>query len=221
VKRKKDYYIILGVSRTESSSGIRDAFRRLAKKYHPDHAGQECTRFFQEITEAYDILSDPEARKSYTENLHREEERERRSRPSFREERSSGGWFDFDDFDPFEELLQALLRNRSGFEGRRDAHRSPGEIEVVLSEAEAERGVSVPLQVPVILRCPFCAGTGHTGFFHCLRCGGQGFAEIFEEIDLPIPAGVEDGTLFEIPVGRIAGTLLSIRVRIRVRAEEK
>lgn len=217
MRRKKDYYIILGVSRTESSSGIRDAFRRLAKKHHPDRAGQDSTRFFQEITETYGVLSDPDARRSYTENLRREEERESRSRRSSRGETHHGSRIDAEDLDLFEELFGALLRNRRGFARR--THRGAAEIEVILSEAEAARGVSVPLQVPVILRCPFCAGTGHTGFFTCLRCGGQGYARIFEEISLPVPPGVEDGTVFEIPAGRVAGTILYIRVRITVQAD--
>ncbi|MBI3303367.1 MAG: DnaJ domain-containing protein, partial [Deltaproteobacteria bacterium] len=46
---KKDYYLILGVSRTESPRGIRAAFRELAKRYHPERIGPQGTRFFQEI----------------------------------------------------------------------------------------------------------------------------------------------------------------------------
>ncbi|MCE5244560.1 MAG: J domain-containing protein [Desulfobacteraceae bacterium] len=62
--------MILRVSRTESSNGIRDAFRRLAKKHHPDRAEKDGMRFFQEITEAYGVLSDPDARRPCTEDLH-------------------------------------------------------------------------------------------------------------------------------------------------------
>jgi DnaJ-class molecular chaperone len=53
---RKDYYLILGVSRGENLEGIHDAFRELAKKYHPDRAGPEATGKFQEIQEAYDVL---------------------------------------------------------------------------------------------------------------------------------------------------------------------
>src|SRR5437870_11490997 len=60
----KDLYSTLGVSRTESLHGIREAFRKLAKRYHPDHAGQQGTLKFQEILNAYEVLSDPEKRKS-------------------------------------------------------------------------------------------------------------------------------------------------------------
>src|SRR3989442_5244472 len=65
----KDLYSTLGVSRTESLHGIREAFRKLAKRYHPDHAGQQGTLKFQEILNAYEVLSDPEKRQRYNERL--------------------------------------------------------------------------------------------------------------------------------------------------------
>jgi DnaJ-class molecular chaperone len=52
----KNYYIVLRVSRAESPRGIQDAFRELAKKYHPDRIGPQGTRIFQEILEAYQAL---------------------------------------------------------------------------------------------------------------------------------------------------------------------
>ncbi|WP_447976689.1 DnaJ domain-containing protein [Candidatus Nitrospira bockiana] len=61
----KDYYAALGVSSTESLQGIHEAYRRLAKQYHPDRAGDQGTRKFQEIQEAYEVLSDPDKRKRY------------------------------------------------------------------------------------------------------------------------------------------------------------
>src|SRR5437016_14267728 len=65
----KDLYSTLGVPRTESLHGIREAFRKLAKRYHPDHAGQQRTLKFQEILNAYEVLSDPEKRKRYNERF--------------------------------------------------------------------------------------------------------------------------------------------------------
>src|SRR5437867_10201964 len=67
----KDLYSTLGVTRTESLRGIREAFRKLAKRYHPDHAGQRGTPKSQEILNAYTVLSDPEKRKRYNDSLTR------------------------------------------------------------------------------------------------------------------------------------------------------
>ena len=65
----KNYYVVLGVPRTESSSGIRAAFRELAKRYHPDRAGAGAEGRFKEIAEAYETLSDPQRRRIYNHTL--------------------------------------------------------------------------------------------------------------------------------------------------------
>ena len=62
---RKDYYAVLGVHRTETEPRIHGAYRRLAKECHPDRTGDQDTRKFQEIQEAYEILSDPEKRGHY------------------------------------------------------------------------------------------------------------------------------------------------------------
>jgi curved DNA-binding protein CbpA len=67
----KTYYAVLGVSPVESPGGIRAAYRDLAKKLHPDVAGQQATHAFQELGEAYDVLSDPQRRRAYGSELRR------------------------------------------------------------------------------------------------------------------------------------------------------
>jgi curved DNA-binding protein CbpA len=62
---RKDYYTVLGVTPAEGLHAIRRAYRNLAKQYHPDYAGQEGQTQFQEIQEAYEVLSDPRKRKEY------------------------------------------------------------------------------------------------------------------------------------------------------------
>ena len=64
---KRDYYDVLGVSRSASASEIKKAYRKLAKKYHPDtNAGnKEAEQKFKEVTEAYNVLSDEEKKKMY------------------------------------------------------------------------------------------------------------------------------------------------------------
>ncbi|WHZ15282.1 MAG: Chaperone protein DnaJ [Nitrospira sp.] len=70
--RQKDYYAALGVGRAEGVSGIQEAYRRLAKQCHPDRAGEQGTGKFQEIQEAYEVLSDPRKRESYDASLARQ-----------------------------------------------------------------------------------------------------------------------------------------------------
>src|SRR5678810_1161839 len=85
----KTFYMVLGVSRTESTGGIRAAYRDLAKRLHPDVAGAGATGAFQEITQAYDVLSDPVRRREYNHELRRAEEHDapanqRRAEPVIR-----------------------------------------------------------------------------------------------------------------------------------------
>jgi curved DNA-binding protein CbpA len=63
----RNLYARLGVEPTESLEGIHEAYRRLAKQLHPDHAGEQATPRFQEIQEAYEILSDRKRRSAYDE----------------------------------------------------------------------------------------------------------------------------------------------------------
>src|SRR4029434_857361 len=65
----KDYYLLLGISRRESPSGIRKAFRDLARRHHPDHAGPAGTPLFRDVVEAYRVLSDPQRRREYDAEL--------------------------------------------------------------------------------------------------------------------------------------------------------
>jgi curved DNA-binding protein len=65
----KNYYLILGVARSESPAAIRARYRDLARQFHPDVAGTQSTSAFREITEAYEVLADPAARRRYNEEL--------------------------------------------------------------------------------------------------------------------------------------------------------
>jgi len=65
----RDYHLILGVSRTETARGIQNTFRELVKQLHPDRVGPQGTAAFQDLIEAYRVLSDPERRTAYRHHL--------------------------------------------------------------------------------------------------------------------------------------------------------
>jgi DnaJ-class molecular chaperone len=225
---KRDYYIILGVSRSESPAGIREAFRNLAKKYHPDLRGPEATERFQELAQAYEILSDPEQRKIYDQTL-------RQGAPSSRAEplerpRHRGRYqpeplipepmsilHDFQTIQPsFDELFARMLRNFSGIGSPKGERIEDLNVEVVVSRLEAARGVVAPIAVPVFRPCSLCHGSGRDWLLPCLACEGQGMIEQETTISVRIPPVVRDRTIIEIPLEGLGVHNIFLRLHVRV-----
>jgi molecular chaperone DnaJ len=224
----RDYYIILGVSRTESSAGIREAFRKLAKKYHPDLSGPESTDTFQEIARAYEILSDPEQRRTYDQTLSGSERRLRpeplkmarrqhtdRAEPLVPEPMSI--IHDFQTIRPScDALFEPIFRNVSGI-GVTEAERLPDlNVEVILTPREAAIGAVAPIAIPVFRACRSCAGTGREWLFSCVACGGQGMIEDLETVSVRIPPIVHDRSVIELPLGGLGLHNLYLRLHIRM-----
>jgi molecular chaperone DnaJ len=224
---RKDYYLVLGVSRGENLRGIQDAFRELAKIYHPDRAGPEGTRKFQDIQEAYETLSDPEKRRLYNHQLERDELKvHSRAEPIFTGPRSRPEPLvpepmsvlrDFETIRPsFEPLFERFLRNFTG-EGIPKAERLEDlNMEVILSAEEAAAGVTVPVGVPVFATCAQCGGSGRDWLFLCLECNGEGMLEQEKAIRIDIPPLVPDRTIIEVPIHELGIHNFYVRLHIRI-----
>jgi molecular chaperone DnaJ len=202
---RKTYYMILGVSRTESPSGIRAAYRDLAKRLHPDVAGEQATRAFQEVTEAYDVLSDPQRRRQYNDELERTEEGEvivvRRDRPGpvVRDPVSVLGHRE--SIRPsFDAMFDRFLRNFTGLRVPKSERLEALNFEIMLTPEEASRGCVVPIGVPVFDRCPECGGSGRNGLFPCVCCQEQGMIEKERLVRIRVPPLVQSGAVFELPL---------------------
>lgn len=202
---RKTYYMILGVESTESPTGIRAAYRDLAKRLHPDVAGERATRAFQEISEAYDVLSDPQRRRDYNDSLRRSSQGEvvevRRvpAEPLVRGPITLLGRRE--GMRPsFEAMHERFLRNFTGI-GTPKSERVEGlNFEVLLSPEEATRGCVVPVGVPVFTRCPECRGSGRDWVFPCAYCRQRGMIENEEVVRIRVPPMVPPGSIFEIPL---------------------
>ena len=225
---KRDYYIILGVSRSESSAGIHEAFRKLAKKYHPDLGGPEATGTFQDIAEAYEVLSDPGQRREYDQALRARENlmRPQRAEPLFREPRyrpeplvpqPMSILHDFQTICPsFDALFDRILRNFSGIGVTKAERIEDLNIEVILTPTEAARGVTAPIEVPVFRTCWSCHGTGREWLFPCVACAGRGMIEEYETVSVRIPPMVHDRSIIELPIEGFGIHNFYLRLHIRI-----
>jgi molecular chaperone DnaJ len=230
---KRDYYEVLGVSRTATEEEIKKAYRKLALKWHPDRnpeARREAEERFKEISEAYQVLSDPERRAQY----------DRFGHAAF-EPGGVGAGFDFTA--GFEDILGDLFGDFFGT-GRARASRGRArrgqdlQYRLELSFEEAARGCERTISLPRLSpceqcggrgtrrgtaprACPQCRGTGQIrfqqGFFSiaktCGNCGGQGTI-----ITDPCPACDGTGSVrrtytvnIKVPAGVDTGSRLKLR----------
>jgi curved DNA-binding protein len=211
----KDYYAELGVSRSATYDQIKAAYRKLARKHHPDlNPGDKAAEErFKELQQAYEVLSNPESRKlydQYGENWKVVQQTGQAPPPNWEgfrqggQQQQSGGYdfsgFDFGGFRPgtsgegfdfFEELFgRAGAARQTGPRRGRDV-----EAELELSLEEAHAGGRRTLQLQSAETCPTCHGTGVVSEDQmCPTCGGRGQVLKPKTIDVNIPAGMRDGS---------------------------
>ena len=174
----KDYYLILGVSRTETARGIQKAFRELVKQLHPDRVGPQGTAAFQDLVEAYQVLADPARRQAYHHRLLQTETPPQRApvprrgwdwpqpEPLIPERRFA--LRDFLTIQPSFDALQArLLRNFTGVGVPKGERLEALNVEICLAPEEARRGGIMHLGVPVFTPCQHCVGRGREWGFIC------------------------------------------------------
>jgi molecular chaperone DnaJ len=202
----RDYYEVLGVSPDAGAAEIKRAYRQLARRYHPDISGEERGAAFLEVSRAYQVLNDPDRRRSYDARL-----RAGNAGPiSGRAE-----WLSDEVAIDFPSVASVLDRMRHSFFGPLPpVHLS---AEIILSPHEAFWGAVVPLGVPLRRTCPQCGGRGETWQEWCEPCEGEGELPALHEMHLRVPAGVREGQRFRFSVMPPGAphTLVEVRVSIR------
>lgn len=178
---KRDYYEVLGVSKTASDDELKKAYRTLAKKYHPDLNGgdKECEEKFKEVNEAYEVLSDPQKRARYDQFGHEDPRAG-----------GAGGYGDFTGgFGGFDDIFSAFFGG--GFSGAQRA-RGPERgndlrYDLTITFEEAAFGCEKEITVAREENCEECGGTGAkkgTSPITCPTCKGTGQVQSF--INTPI-----------------------------------
>jgi len=227
----RDYYDVLGVARTATEDQIKSAYRKLARKYHPDvnPGDKSAEEKFKEINEAYEVLSDADKRKKYDE-LGPNWKAGQDFRPPPNWEGANVEFGDFGDFfgggrgaSGFSDFFESL------FGGRRGPRRGAGfamrgqdvEAEIPLTLEEAHRGVKRTITLQVTETCPDCKGSGVKDAKTCPTCRGAGAIRRPKSLEVTIPAGVRDGSVIRLPgqgepgsSGAPAGDLF-LRVRLQ------
>jgi len=205
----KNYYVVLGVHREESATGIRAAYKTLAKRFHPDRIGEHGTKAFQEIAEAYETLSDPEKRRSHNLLLDREEDQWNDVGQRIRIRRDPDpeplGWCEIstvEDYQPAQRSSEGwyhgIFGDFAGIEVLKSERPEELTFEVLLSADEAKRGGVISVGVPAFHPCSVCRGSGRDWMLPCFECRGLGRIDTERRVSVPFPPQVWSGTLIEV-----------------------
>ena len=176
---KRDYYEVLGVSKSASQDEIKSAFRRLAKKYHPDISKEEnAEEKFKEVQEAYSVLSDENKRKQYDQFCHAAFQGGAAGGNPYGGFSSGGFGFDASDLgDIFEDLFGGGFGGFSSGSSRTSSRKQRGSdmlLRMNLTFEEAVFGCEKDIDVDVIDECDNCHGKGGFDEKTCSRCHGSG-----------------------------------------------
>jgi len=204
----KDYYEVLGVKRDASEAQIRQAYRKLARKFHPDvNPGDKVAEDrFKELNEANEVLSDPEKRKRYDQ-----------LGPNWKDGADftpPPGWgrvnVEFDDLGTmfggggFSDFFETLFGGARGagqatHQGRaRSARGQDAEAEMEISLQDAHRGGRHRITLQTTRPCPTCGGTGTSSGVVCSTCGGSGQVLSPKTIDVNIPPAARQGSVIKV-----------------------
>jgi len=209
----KDYYQILGVSRNASEKEIKQAYRRLARKHHPDlNPGDKSAEAkFKEINAAYEVLSNPEKRKKYDQFGEQWEYAEQFAKSGGQERvrwdfGKGGTTFEYGDLSGVGDIFSSLFGD-SGKGSRMRGPRRGQDIEstIEVSLEEAYHGSKRVIQLQTEEPCTACGGTGRVGNRVCTMCNGAGGKIIPKRLEVKIPAGVRDGSRIRIAGEGVSG----------------
>jgi DnaJ-class molecular chaperone len=223
---QKNYYEILGVSSDVSLEDLKSAYRKLARTYHPDIAGESGVEKFKEITEAYETLSDETKRKRYdilrgifsynksTADKTTQKEAQKAYRQSKNQEdiiKEANKNFNNNktsqknnSAQEFSNILNDII---DGFKAQQNTKKTVNKpingdnivTDVVISMAEAMSGVSKTVNILSSSECTNCHGRPFANGMNCPVCDGTGVVSQHKKITVKIPANVKPNSKIRIP----------------------
>lgn len=171
---KRDYYEVLGLTKSASQDEIKKAYRALAKKYHPDVSKEkDAESKFKEVQEAYDVLNDPQKKANYDQ---------------FGHAGANGGnpfegfsGFGGSGFSDFSDIFSSFFGGSQRRRGNESTRGEDLEMRMTIDFMEAALGASKPIEVDINEDCSHCHGTGAenpTDIDTCGRCHGTGYINV-------------------------------------------
>ena len=213
---KRDYYEVLGVQRGASAEELKAAFRKLAMQFHPDRNPDhpQAAERFKECSEAYQVLSDPDKRRSYDMFGHSAVD--------------TGGFGGFEGFGGFGEIFETFFGGGAGRGGRGRTLRGDDlRYDLTIAFEEAFTGSEKEIEVPRLMSCERCSGAGAepgSGVETCAACAGSGqvrraaqsiFGQVVNIVACPSCGG--EGRLLKNPCSECRGQgRVERRRRLRV-----
>lgn len=208
----RDYYEVLGVSKTAGEEEIKKAYRGLAMQHHPDRNpdNADAEAKFKEAAEAYDILRDPDKRARYD---------------RFGHAGANGGGFSsnediFSHFgDIFGDLFGFSMGARGGSSRNRPRRGSDLRYNLSVTFRQAAKGAGIPIRIPRNQSCADCSGSGAAPGSSpetCKRCGGAGQVrhnQGFFQLSVPCPDCRGAGSVIRTPCPRCKGRGVEEKVR--------
>lgn len=197
---KKNYYEILGISKTATTQEIKKAYKRLAMKYHPDRNQGDKTaeHKFKEIKKAYEVLNNPKTRSSY--DQYGDSAFEQTNFGGFSTNNNFGDIFD----DVFGDIFGSGKRQRS-------TKGQDLQYNISLTLEESVRGISKKIQIPTLKTCNLCKGHGTKIGTHpetCFTCHGEGQIQIrqgFFAVQQTCPSCYGKGNIIKNPCKQCNG----------------
>ena len=216
---QKNYYEILNVKPNASFEELKAAYRKLARKYHPDVAGNEGIEKFKEITEAYETLSNETSRKRYDilrgifnyqksaanekyDSTQKQEDNTRKKEDNSQKYNKEKKDNQQDFAQIFNEFLDGF-KNNSAKEDNQKQKSSTGDdiiTDVVITMSEAINGVSKTVNVLTTQECPNCHGKTFLNGAKCHVCNGSGVVSNHKKITVKIPPNIKQNSKMRIPL---------------------
>jgi DnaJ-class molecular chaperone len=198
----KNFYDVLGVPRSASEKEIRSAYRKLARKYHPDvNPGNTAAEAqFKEVNTAYEVLSDAEKRRKYDKYGDRwemadqieEMQRQQAANGGFARAAGGPGGVPFGDAGDLGSIFGDLFGRARGRQANRRGHDIETPVDVTLEEAFHGATRTIAMESAAV--CGVCGGTGQVAGAVCHNCQGTGEVVRPRRLEVKVPPGVKTGS---------------------------